>query len=197
MSFLGQSWKVNISDCGEGSEEKGETYAHHVAFLGADVAGDLARVGTVGSLVIFLTAVAACSLLTIRTVLRQVFLRLADLAGTTSAGLALLSTVTDTMTLLATQEAGNDGLNTGHSLVWAAFGGMTELVAVAALRNATIERDASVGEASEVFFRRSRPLVKQSGTLSFLRGEVADCVFLADVALKIDVGPGATEIFLL
>ena len=113
---------------------------------------------------------------------------LADLTGTTGLA-ALLTAVTNTMTFFTTQEACNNRLNTGHSLIRAATRNMTELVAIAALLHTTVERSASISETSEVLFSGSGPFVNQGRALSLVRSEVADCVFLASVTLKVDVCP--------
>ena len=122
-------------------------------------------------------------------------LSFADLAGTTSR-LALLTAVTNTMTFLTAQETSDGGLNTGHLLVRATTSRVTELIAVVALLDATVKRGTSVGKTSQVLFRRSGPLVEERRTLSLVGSEVADCVFLADFALKVHVCPGITMIFL-
>ncbi len=115
-------------------------------------------------------------------------LRFASLAGTTGLA-ALLTAVANTMTFFATQEASDDRLNTGHSLVRAATRDMTQLVTIAALLHTTIKRSASISKTGEILFSGGGPLVKQSGALSLVGGEIADCELLSDIALKVDVCP--------
>ena len=85
-----------------------------------------------------------------------------------------MTAITDAMTFLATQEAGDNRLNTGHLLIWAATSSVTELVAIAALVNTAIKRNTSIFETSKVLPWRGGPLVEQRRALSLVRGEVAD-----------------------
>jgi hypothetical protein len=125
-----------------------------------------------------------------------VVLGFADATSTTGF-LALLGTVTDTMTGFAAEETGDDDLFTVNLLLGAILGLVADLLTVAAFVNTTVEWDTGIFKALEILLGGSRPQRDQSRTLRFVGGEVAHCILPASVALKVDKGPGVTNILLL
>lgn len=172
------------------------TLSRDVTFLTAVVAGLLAWIGTVLGDVIFLTTVATSTLLAVRAILGHVIFRLTDLASTTWL-LAFLSTVSDTMTFLATQMAQNLGLLFLNLVLWASLGLVADFIAVFALVDTAVEGSTGIGKTGKVFLGSCRPLGDEGRTLSFVRLEVADSILLADFSLEVDVGPSITMILFL
>lgn len=168
----------------------------HMVLLTTVAAGSLLTSWAILGHVILLTTVAASSLFAIRAIFRKVILRFTDLASTSSLS-ALLCAVTNTMTILSAKVALDFGLLFLHLFLRACLRLVTNFAAIVAFVNSAIERNTGIGEASQVVLSRGRPLLDKSGTLGFVREEVADRILLADFALEVDVGPGITMVFLL
>lgn len=153
-----------------------------MVFLTTVAACSLLAIWTLSSHVILRATVAASLFLTIGTVFGNVILFITDLASTPSL-LTLLLAVTNTMTLFSAQVAKNLGLLSWYLLLWTSLALVTNFSAVVALVHTTIKWGTGVGKTSEVLFGRGWPFVEQSGTLRLVREKVANSILLAGFTL--------------
>ena len=150
--------------------------------------GPILRSSAVAGLVTDLIAIAALDDL---TVFGHVISGTAFVASTGFAWLlALLSAVTDAMTILITQHAVDLDTIDDNDFVRAIALHVTHLAAVGAFGDATIDGQTSLRETLEVGSRSLGPLLEELWALRFLGEVEADGVLLTNLTLKVDNGPG-------
>ena len=109
-----------------------------------------------------------------------------------------LGAVANTMTDLATVDAHDlDAISTLDLLLGTAFGRVTKFIAVTALDQATLNRNAGVFEALHVVFRVVWPTALHVLAGTFVAEVVSDVVLAVQLALKVHQRESIGDVFLL